>query len=126
MKNLGSTLLLVFLALLLAGSGTFGLVTGFRGIGRATSFWEAAVAWTDLGFGVTGLSAAALLLLRRASALWVIGAWAIFATFSSALVPVIVERRSVLSGIAGGAVTALLGAAVLWASSDFTTRGGSS
>lgn len=126
MENLRSKLLLVFLALLLAGSGAFGLVMGLRGTGRAASFWATAVAWSDLGFGVAGLSAAALLLLRRASALWVIGAWGVFATFSSALAPVILEGRPVLSGVAGGAVTAFLAAAVLWASSDFTTRGGSS
>lgn len=126
MDNLGSKLLLVFLVLLLAGSGAFLLVTGLRGIGRAASFWDTALAWSDLGSGVAGLSAAALLLLGRASALWVIGAWGVFATFSSALAPVILEGRPVLSGIAGGAVTAFLAVAVLWASSDFATRGGPS
>lgn len=126
MDNLPSKLLLVFLALLLAGSGVFGLLMGLRGATRTTPLWETALAWSDLGFGIAGLSAAALLLLRRASALWLIGAWGVFASFSSALAPVILEGRSVLSGIAGGAVTAFLATAVLWASSDFATRGGPS
>ncbi len=112
-----------FLVLFLAGTGLFGLAVGVGGVGTAESAGPMLASIADLGFGGAGVTGAILLAMRRPSAPWVVGVWALCAAFASALGPVVRDDAAIITGVLSGAITAVLTTAVLWASLDYVNDG---
>jgi len=108
--------------LLLLNIGAIGLYHGLRQLSNVHTPLQQSVTIGMLSYGVLGLAAAAALIARHGSALWLATAWAIFVTYVATVAPIAYGGSKVPMGgvIAGGVGAALIGIGVVWCTHKVT------
>lgn len=108
-------LLRIAIALLLLASGLLGAQSGVADVGSADSPARAAAAAVELLYAVLGVLAAPGLVLRRPWASLLVPAWAVAATATAALAPVVWGSAGAGAAVAAGGLTAAVAGAIAWA-----------
>lgn len=103
----------VAMALLLSGYN--GIIEGIQATHVADTPGMKVATATQLLYGFAGIAAIAAIFLRRRLVLPILVAWGIAVVATGALAPVVYGGSSLGVGLAGGAVTAVVVAFVLWA-----------
>ena len=107
---------LVLSTLVLVTTGVLGLYNGLSDLGDAQTAFQRSVTIGVILYGAIGLVAAAALVLRRRSSLWLAIGWAIVVTYvaSTAALAYGGAEVTLAAAFGGGLGAALVGAGVVW------------
>jgi hypothetical protein len=112
-------------ALLLLGTGAVGIHNGINDLSGAATPLQYSVTVGVILYGVLGLAAGGLLVLRHRWSVWLAAAWTVVVTFVSSTAPLAYAGSSatVVGAVFGGIGAALIGGAVVWAASAAVRSG---
>lgn len=102
--------------LLLLNTGGLGLYNGLSELSDAHTSLQRSVTVGVLIYGILGLTAAAALMVRSPTAVWISAGWAVVVTYvaSTASIAYAADDASVGGAVAGGLGAALIGVFVVW------------
>lgn len=113
---MGRRIAWILSTLVLVTTGVLGLYDGISDLAGVQTPLQRSVTFGVILYGALGLIAAAALLLRRRSAVWLAAAWALVVTYVASTAAIAYAGDSVTLGaaLASGVSTALIGAGVVW------------
>ena len=108
--------------LLLLNTGGIGLYNGVTEMPDAQTALQRSVTIGVLLYGVLGLAAAVMLMMRRTAAVWLSAAWAVVVTYvaSTAAFAYAAADATVGAALAGGLGAAAIGVLVVWCARTVT------
>jgi hypothetical protein len=99
---------------LLVAVSALGLWSSIESLGSITTTGQRVATFTQFGYALSGLAAAAALITRRGWARTVLWLWAALITLTGGLAPVVWGGSGASTGLAAGALSAAIAGLVVW------------